>query len=189
MKIAICNLKSISAYSQSRMLQSEKKDKELDKDYESRVWRERMHLDESGEVYIPPMAIKKSISSAARYLSEKIPGKGKATYTKHFESGILVPEGVRLGIPGLGVDGEWISVSSRGMKGPGAGTRVARCYPLIQSWKGTVEVIILDDIITEDIFEKVIRSAGQLIGVGMFRPENGGFKGRYSVASIEWKEA
>ena len=56
----------------------------------SAPWRERLHVNSDGYVFIPPMAFKNCISEIAKYRSDKIPGKRNATYTKHFESGVLV---------------------------------------------------------------------------------------------------
>ena len=47
---------------------------------------------------------------------------------------------------------------------------------------------VLDDIITESVFAQVLRSAGLLVGLGRFRPENRGFYGRFQVDSIKWIE-
>ena len=42
--------------------------------------------------------------------------------------------------------------------------------------------------LTKDIFEKTVRDAGMYIGVGMHRPENGGYKGRFDVVKIKWEK-
>lgn len=82
MKTAVCKLVSVSPYSQSRHYTTEKLPKESARDYEARTWRDRAHINEDGFVFIPPMAFKNCLSEIAKYLSEQIPGKGKATYTK-----------------------------------------------------------------------------------------------------------
>ena len=52
----------------------------------------------TGEVFIPPMAIKHVIVGAAKYTSLQIPGKGKKQYRKYCESGVMVTKPVMLGI-------------------------------------------------------------------------------------------
>jgi hypothetical protein len=37
-----------------------------------------------------------------------------------------------------------------------------------------------------EIFERCLKEAGNLIGVGRFRPQNGGYFGRFTVKSIKW---
>lgn len=179
-----CKLESISYYSQSRhydvpALEREKKD-----DYEKRTWRERCNTNEAGNIFIPPMAFKNCITDAAQYLSIKIKGSGTSTYTKHFVAGILCVEGLDLGIKKDDVEGEWHFVPSDGKVG--GGKRVNKCFPLIRKWSGEVEYIILDEIITEDIFTEVLAKAGQFIGIGRFRPQRRGYYGRFVVKSIKW---
>jgi len=65
-------------------------DKESAADFEERTWRNRLHVTDDGFVLIPPFAFKNCLDSAAKYLGKQIPGKGKATFTKHFVSAVLV---------------------------------------------------------------------------------------------------
>lgn len=186
MKIATCRLKSVSPYSQSKHNQSDKKPKELDKDYEARTWRERCNVDEQGNLFIPPMAFANSLKQAAAMLNISIPGQGKAKFTKNFEAGVLVADGISLPIKQQDVEGEWLFVPSDGRRG--GARRVMRCFPLIREWKGTVTYYISDDTITQEVFEQVLRASGQLIGIGRFRPRNWGYYGRFSVEGIKWEE-
>ncbi len=184
MKKAITTLKSIAPYSQSKHYQTEKLDKELAKDYEARTWRDRLHVDSNGHVFIPPMSFKNCLSDAAKFLSIQIPGKGKSTYTKHFEAGVLVVDALVLPIKKEDVPGEWLFVPSDGVRG--SGKRVEKCFPIIHEWGGKVEFIILDETITNDVFTSVIKQAGAFIGIGRFRPRNNGFYGRFNVEKVEW---
>lgn len=187
MKLAICNLKSVSPYSQSKVIDdSDKKPKELPKDFENRAWRRRMHVAPDGHVFIPPMQFAGCLKGAAKYLSISVPGKGKATYTKNFEAGVLVIEPLILPEIAEEVPGEWIFVPSDGK--PGGSVRVWKCFPLIKEWAGEVTFHILDDLITEDIFTQVLSGAGQFIGIGRFRPRKSGYYGRFRVEGVVWKE-
>lgn len=186
MKIATCKLKSVSAYSQSKHHQTEKKPKELHGDYEERTWRERCNVTDDGFIFIPPMSFANSLKEAAKMLNLSIPGQGKAKYTKNFEAGVLVPEGLVLPTKKDDVHGEWVFVPSDGRRG--GTTRVMKCFPLIPNWSGTVTYYISDDTITKEVFEQVLRASGQLIGIGRFRPRNWGYYGRFSVESMKWEE-
>jgi hypothetical protein len=187
MKIATAKLKSVSPYSQSRHHQTESLPRELPKDREKRVWRERMHVNENGNVFIPPMAFKNCLAEAAKFLSRQIPGKGKSTYTKHFEAGVLVIDGLELPLKKEEVQGEWLFLPADGKRG--SGKRVDKCYPLIREWGGKVEFMVLDEIITEDVFLEHLKEAGRFIGIGRFRPRNNGFYGRFAVEGLEWRDA
>ncbi|BEH18897.1 hypothetical protein [Burkholderia pseudomallei] len=185
MKTAIATIKGVSPYSQSKHYNTEKLPKELAKDYETRTWRDRLHATDDGTVFIPPMSFKNCLSEAAKFLSLQIPGKGKATYTKHFEAGVLVTDALHLDIKKDDVPGEWLFVPADGIRG--SGKRVEKCFPVIHQWSGDVTFHILDETITRDVFEHVLTQAGAFIGIGRFRPRNNGFYGRFKLESLNWQ--
>lgn len=200
-KVVIAKLKSISPYSQSKHYVLDKKSGESAGDFEKRTWRERLHVNEEGFVFIPPMALKNCLSEAAKYMSIKIPGKGKATFTKHFEAGVLVVDPIVLPVRKEDVDGEWFFIPSDGKRG--GGSRVDKCMPKIPKWEGSAQFHILDNEVLNSIpapegmepicptasgemtaFEFHLRQAGGFIGIGRFRPRNNGFYGRFTVEAI-----
>jgi hypothetical protein len=187
MKTAICVLQSISPYSQSKKISIENGDRETPADFEKRTWKDRCHTNEDGHVFIPPMAFANSLKEAAKYLSISVPGAGKATYTKNFEAGVMVLDALSLPNHIDEVKGEWLHVPSNGQRG--GPKRVDKCFPFIPSWKGEITYHILDDLITEPVFERVLRASGALIGIGRFRPRNCGYYGRFNVESIKWEDA
>ncbi len=184
MKTAICELESISPYSQSKYYEVPKLEKEQPNDYENRTWRERMHVNNDGYVFIPPMQFKNCLSNVAKYLSVRIPGKGTSTYTKHIVSGTMVTDALVLPIKKDDVPGEWFFVPSDGKAG--GGTRVSKCFPVISHWQGEVTFYILDEIITKDVFFNHLEESGKFIGVGRFRPQKNGYYGRFKVNNIKW---
>lgn len=184
MKTATVKLRSTTPYSQSKHYTTPKLPKENAKDYEERTWRDRVHADQAGFIYIPPMSFKNCIAEAAKFLSVQIPGKGKSTYTKHFEAGVLVTDPLSLPVKKDDVDGEWLFVPSDGKRG--SGTRVDKCFPIIREWSGEVTFYIIDETITKQVFLEHLQHAGSLIGIGRFRPRNNGFYGRFVVENMEW---
>ena len=185
-KIVKVHLKSLTPYSQSKHVMVQKLPKELAVEYEERTWRERMHANKAGNVYIPPMAFSNAVKEAAKYLSIPIPGKGKSLYTKHIESGVLVVDPLILDVKKDEVEGEWIFVPSDGRRG--GTTRVLKCFPKIEEWEGTVTFQILDDIVNKEVFLHVLQTAGSLIGIGRFRPRNWGYYGRFQIRDYTWEE-
>ena len=185
MKKAICKLTSMSPYSQSKYIGEKKTKDETHADFEKRSWKQRCHWNEDGNLYIPPMSFKNCLSEAAKYKSIQIPGKGKSTYTKHFEAGVLVVDPVVLDVTESTLQHEWLHVPSDGRRG--GTTRVEKCFPVIPRWAGVVEFLILDEIITEEVFSEHLGDAGSFIGIGRFRPRNNGFYGRFAVESVKWK--
>jgi len=186
MKMATVHLQGTSALSFSRYIQAEKKPKELAEEFEKRCWRERIHRDKDNWVVIQPMMFIKAIQGAASYLGIKVPGKRNATYTKHFRSGIRCNQPITLPIKVDEVEGEWFLVPSDGRTG--GTTRVLKCFPVIDDWEGQLVFYITDDLITQDVFEEHISTAGQLVGIGRFRPERGGFYGCFKAEIKDWKE-
>lgn len=191
MRTITATLKSIAPYSQSRHYDVDKKQGENAKDFEARTWRERMHVTPEGNVFIPPMSFKNCISEIAKFLSVQIPGKGKATFTKHFEAGVLVMDPVVLPYKKDEVAGEWLFVPSDGKRG--GGSRVDKCFPVIPEWRGDVVFHVIDETLFTKIatpdgemtaFEWHLRQAGAFIGIGRFRPRNNGFYGRFAVEKI-----
>lgn len=188
---AIVTLRSVSPYSQSRAYDAPKKAKETAKDYEERTWKERLHVREE-QVYIPPMGFKNCLSEAARFVSEQIPGKGKSTYTKHFEAGVLcLTPGMLENFKGnpikaSEVQGEWVFVPSDGVRG--SGKRVWKCFPMIYEWQTSIQFKIHDDTVTQSVFDRTLRQAGVLIGLGRWRVRNNGLYGMFTVESLDWKE-
>jgi hypothetical protein len=182
---ATVKMKSISQYSQGKPHREKRNPNEDYDAFEERTWRSRMHVDPDGHVFIPPTAIKNALSEAAQYLSMKIPGKRNATFTKRFVSGILVADPVVLPIKAKDVKNEWLFLPADGKRG--SGSRVNKCFPLIDNWSGEVKVYILDDEISKEVFEKHMNAAGSLIGVGRFRPSKNGFYGRFQAQVEKWE--
>lgn len=184
MKRVKAHLESMSPYSQGRFHNTPKLDKENHNDYEERTWRERMHYNEDGIIFIPPMQFCNSLKEAAKFLSISIPGKGKATYTKNFESGVLVmnPLYTQTNINDVIKDSQHVPSDGR----RGGTTRVLKHFGIIRKWHGVVEYIIMDDTITKPVFEQVLEASGQLIGIGRFRPRNWGYYGTFKVNKVEW---
>jgi hypothetical protein len=192
MKVAKATIVGVSPYSQSRHYSKEDVPAgqgESPRDYESRTWRHRLHVNSDGFVFIPPMAFKNCVSEAAKFLSIGVPGGGKSTYTKHFESGILVVEPIVLKLKAEKVEHETLFVPSNGIRG--SGKRVEKVFPLIREWGGPLNILVFDETVLNahepskmTVLEHVLRSGGLFIGVGRFRPRNNGFYGRYDVTNF-----
>lgn len=184
MKTAVVTLHGIAPYSPSRNHNLAKLEKESHDAYEKRTWSHRLHTSQDGKGFIPPMGFKKAIERAAAMLREKIPGKGSSEWGKHFKAGTLVTEGLPLNVTVETVEGEWLFLNADGKSG--GSKRVWRCMPCVREWSGKLTYFILDDTITKEIFERYVRESGRFIGVGRFRPENGGYYGRFEVDGVEW---
>lgn len=187
-RVATISLTGISPYSPSKAYDPDvdpRGEKETADDHEKRVWRNRIHRAEDGTALIPAMMVQFLIQFIAKRIGAKIPGKRNATYTKHFEGGIMVQDDVRIeGTHWERVRGQWFHLNADGKRG--GGTRVWRCMPMIDKWDVTFDVVLLDDEIPEELFERVVREGGLFCGFGRFAPRKGGTNGRYQVRKITW---
>lgn len=186
MRKVTVHIESVTPYSQSRQHDAPKLNKESADAYEIRTWREKANYDESGVIYIPAMALKQALDSAAKKLSEQIVGKGKKTYTAYFVQDVLCDGNVSLGVHKDDVDGVTINANAKGIRGPGA--RVKRTFPVVPSWSAKADFVVLDDTVTPEVFERTFAIAGMGIGIGRFRPQNGGLNGRFRAVKFVWQQ-
>lgn len=184
MRQVTVKIKGMTPYSQSRKHDAPKLDKETADAYDLRTWREKCTTDKNGMIVIPAMALKFALPTAARKLGRQIPGRGKSTYTKFFEADVICENDVPLGVHKDDVDGITIQAHSQGSRTDGK--RVPRKFPIIYDWSGEARFLIMDDTITEEVFEETMIAAGRGVGIGRFRPENGGLNGRFEVTEFIW---
>lgn len=177
-------LKSASPLFQGRPIQSIKNTGESSDAFEERTWRERLWENENGFVFVPPGAIKNCLSEVAKFLGESVPGKGKATYTKHFEAGVLVSDPMVLNVRAADVKPTRLFVPASGKRGDGK--RVWKNFPTIPAWTGTARIILLDPLLIDKPakVKEYLEHMGKFIGIGSFRPRNNGMYGRFSLESF-----
>jgi hypothetical protein len=191
MKLLYVKLKSVAPYSQSKFYEKEMEQGESADDHYRRTWRNHLHVDKDGVVVMPANGLKNCLSEAAKFLSIGVPGKGKATYTKNFEAGVLVVKNPSLGIKKEDVEYEALFLPSDGKRG--GSKRVMKYYPVIPEWQTEVEYVVVDETVLQTsmkdknktVFQEVLEGAGQYIGLGRWRPRNNGIYGRFDVVSIQ----
>ncbi len=184
MRTATCQLVSLSAYSQSKAFEVDRLEGETLDMKETRTWREKCHSLPDGRLFIPPMAFTLGLQYAAKRMGRKVPGAGNKTYTKSFENGILCLEPVVLAVTKATVACERVHVNADGVRG--SGKRVFKNFPIVPEWKGTLVAQVLMEDIPNALFEETLQFAGAFAGVGRFRPEKGGYLGRYEAKSVKW---
>lgn len=189
-KIVTFTITGASAYSQSKPHLTPMEPNESHEDFRNRTWHHHLHLQD-GKVIIPPGAIKNCLSEAAKFMNISIPGKGKATFTKHIEAGLAVMAPIQLGIKFEDVQKETLFLPADGRRG--SGKRVWKTYPYVFPWQGVVEVVVIDETCLQTsardkskvVLQEIIEGAGQYIGIGRFRPRQNGYYGRFAVSDFE----
>lgn len=180
----------ISTLSQSKPHSAEQLPGESHDDYKQRTWREHLHCNAEGMIFIPPNAMKNGLSESAKFMNISIPGKGKNTYTKHVEAGVACIKPIMLGLHKDKIDYEKLFLPADGRRG--SGKRVWKWFPYIPVWGGDVELVILDETVLqtshrsgEPILLDLLEGMGQYIGLGRFRPRNNGYYGRFTVSDFK----
>jgi hypothetical protein len=200
MQTFTCHLSSLSPYSQSYYFSTAKPLKMKPDEFDELYWREHAHVVKSGpqagHMVIPAQHFKNALAEVAKYLSVRIAGKGQSTYSKNFRAGVLVPSDLILpvkvaqktGLPdpdevaaGLDVPCEAVMCAADGK--PGSAKKVKRHFPIVNQWAGDVTFLVVDETIDEATFVTHLRHAGQMIGIGRWRPINNGRYGRFLLDS------
>lgn len=187
MILATVHIKGTSNYSQSKAYSKEEfpvLPGENDPQYELRTWRNRMHKNAQGFVEIPGMSFSNCIKSSAQRMKIRVPAKGRQEFGKYFEAGIMCIDAAPLLVKADEVSHDRLFVPSDGVKG--SGKRVFKNFCCIPQWEAKFEVYIYDHTITENVFSQVVKNAGIMVGLGRFRPERGGYYGRFDVQSLNW---
>jgi len=180
MRLVTLQIEGLTPYSQSRALHSVKNPDEEYDTFDTRIWPEHIHADENDQVVIPAVAILQGLAKAASYLGKggDLKKKANATWAENFRCGLAIARSPELETK-KEARPERCYCHANGQRS--SGTRVWRTFPIWDEWKSSVLVHILDDSIPEDIFTKVAEAAGLFIGIGRYRPENGGYLGRFTV--------
>lgn len=182
------SIRGITPYSQSRMVNEPRKKGEEWDEYEARVWKMKMHVsdDDNPVVVIPSSALTQCVVEFAGMRGEKIKGKGMKTWKKPFLTGVRVFTDVATNVPVDDVYSETHMCDSQGNKGSAGGSRVPRTFPCIaQGWRARAVYLITDDTIPIEKFTEYLKGSGYQIGIGRWRPQNGGSKGMFAVEKVE----
>jgi hypothetical protein len=183
---AIVTLRGVAPLSQSKQHYTEFLDGESHEELDRRTWREKCNYDDKGIVYIPAMAFKQAMDSAAKRLAIPDPDNKRANLTKYFVSDVICENNLSIGIHKDKMPFITISANVDGVRG--SGKRVPRIFPQVPDWSGDTSFLIMEEKIKQDIFQKVLVTAGRSIGVGQFRPEKGGLNGRFEIVKIKFEK-
>jgi hypothetical protein len=136
------------------------------------------------------MALKQMLDTTAFKLGLKVAGRRGATYKTFFTSGVICDADVPIlnGKALTKADAEMTKINANADGRRGSGSRVPRRFPQFQKWHGIAEFTVVDDVITQEIFETHMKSGGIIVGIGRFRPENGGINGRFKATKFEWTD-
>jgi len=145
---------------------------------EKKHWRERIPTA-NGNAIINPMSLKKALDTTAKKQLGTVPGKRNARWGGYFKSGVMVVQPLD-----LGVKPDSVPVCPMYVALPGQG-RHWKNFPKLEQWKCHAVIDIVDGIITPEVLEKCLKKAGNTNGLGLFRPQNGGYWGRFKIENCK----
>lgn len=130
---------------------------------------------DTGECYVPGLAIQRCLVGAASYSK----GKGRASLQKQVAACVLVtPERCTLGTKEYKVDSRRVVIRATN----GA---IIRHRPRFDNWQVSFDVQYDTALLNETELRQVVDDAGLRVGLLDFRPEKKGPFGRFMVT--EWK--
>ena len=130
---------------------------------------------DTNELYIPGLAIQRSLVGAAVYSK----GKGRGSLQKPVAACVTVtPERCSLGVKEYKVDSRPVVIAAT--KG-----RIVRHRPRFDEWSCSFSIEYDTELLNEADLRAVVNDAGSRVGLLDFRPEKKGPFGRFMVT--EWK--
>src|SRR3989304_3509187 len=130
---------------------------------------------DTGELYIPGVAIQRALVGAAAYSK----GRGRASLQKPVAACVLIsPERCSLGVTEYEVDSRPVVIAAT--KG-----RIVRHRPRLNEWSCSFGIEYDTELLNEADLRAVVNDAGSRVGLLDFRPEKKGPFGRVMVT--EWK--
>ena len=189
MRTVTIQLESLTPYSASKYFEPDIQKGETKDAHEKRRWKEKAHINDVKNIFIPGVAFKLALDETAQLLNEKIPGKGNQTWTGQFATGVVAMSDVDLGIKSDELKSIQIFANSNGKRGPG--TRVMRFFTIVYQWTGELVMNIFNDTLPEEIFERFFEQAGLLAGVGRGRPitKSPAGNGRFKPVKFIWADS
>jgi len=183
MRTALVTIEGTSPLIQSKRHFVEKPPGVTDEEHDLNTVREKVHYNKDGMCVLSQQALTKCIQESSAHLALKV--KGNQPYKRHFRAGIAIDHS-----PSIGVhrdDVEVVRILCNPQGNDKGGKQIVRNFPQISKWSATFKIHVLDDVIGNTILEKHLDAAGKFIGMGSFRPQNGGCNGRFKVTKITWE--
>lgn len=120
------------------------------------------------ELYLPSEWLFQSLLKAAGEYT--VSGRGKKTYKDYIKSVIIIePDQIGLGTKKYQADSRPVVIRA-------TGGRIMRHRPHLPKWKAKFNIVILDeDMLDQETLQMILTRAGQIVGIGDYRPRYGRF--------------
>jgi hypothetical protein len=135
------------------------------------------YRNSDGKCFIPPDQIRGSLITAGSYVKAKVGGRSKSMKILVAAMFMVSPE--QIIIPDYDAIDKRSAVN-RNIKG-----RVIVIRPKWSQWQADFELSVYEDSISKEQIAQLFEYAGNLVGIGSFRPTNSGLFGRFELTKLE----
>jgi hypothetical protein len=133
--------------------------------YEREHFREKAYTDATGQLVIPARAIKKMLIEACKFYPKKPKGTNFKSFGPFIQAASIIPTDAPLGLTLKDLQPITLVVNLDPGKGP-RGPRGPRTRPMVPlAWKTAVDLIVFDQILTEDALAEIAERGGKQVGV------------------------
>lgn len=143
-------------------------------------WHGGIYHDAKLGPYVPARNVKAALINAAKKTKEGPKVKSGIVIMESMCK--LVYKGPR-DLASLWADGSFTDIRSVAVQS----SRVMRCRPVFQEWATTFTVVFDTAVVDRADILRFAETAGQLVGIGDYRPANGGDFGRFEAEEVKAK--
>jgi hypothetical protein len=155
-------------------------------DLENRTWKLKAHINDQNHVYCPGEWFKRTIMATQKRGKYPLQPPGSRsknqTMLPYFISGLFIEDSEILINKNPITEKDLLPFESV-VTPPGQGSVIC-IRPMIKDpWYLNVNITIIDDAISEKCVFDVMNWCGLYMGIGDFRPQNGGNFGRFEITN------
>jgi hypothetical protein len=130
-----------------------------------------------GRCFIPPDQIRGSLIGAGSYVKAKVGGRSKSMKILVAAMFMVSPEQILLP--------DYDAIDKRSAVNRNIKARVIIIRPKWTTWEAEFTLSVYEDSISIDAIKQLFEFAGNLVGIGSFRPTNNGLFGRFELVSLK----
>lgn len=134
------------------------------------------YRNKEGKCYIPADQIRGALIGAGSYLKAKVGGRAKSMK-------VIVAAGF-LPLPEQIIIPDYDAIDKRSAVNKNVKARVITIRPKWTSWEAEFTLSVYEDSISKSQIEQLFEYAGNLVGIGSYRPTNNGMFGRFTLESL-----
>lgn len=133
--------------------------------------------NQDGSCFIPSDHIRGSLIGAGSYVKAKVGGRSKSMKVVVAAMFMVDPEQILLP--------DYDAIDKRSAVNRNIKARVISIRPKWTTWEAEFTLNVYENTITVETIKQLFEYAGNLVGIGSFRPTNNGLFGRFELVEIQ----